>query len=197
MLAGIADVTAVRHWDAKFACDLASRDRTSVVNAGAAGASHPTQALIDAYTLTKAFRRDLSGLHVLFVGALLRSAECFRKVALKLDVRVTQMGVDVDPPREVLRQYEADLRAADVVYVQSLGDTDYATAALNSARCGPGLPQWVVDAINRSDGVIMHALPRGPELPDALMWSTRSLVADQVENGLPMRSAVLRWMMRP
>jgi aspartate carbamoyltransferase catalytic subunit len=40
----------------------------------------------------------------------------------------------------------------------------------------------------------MHALPRGPELPDSLMSSKRSLVDKQVDNGLSMRSTVLRWL---
>jgi aspartate carbamoyltransferase catalytic subunit len=196
VLAGVADVTAVRHWDPTFARDLASRDRCRVVNAGTADISHPTQALIDAYTLTKALRGDISALNVLFVGPLLRSAECFRKLSTVLGVGVTQCWVDIDASQDELFRCQAELNTADVIYIQSLSDTDYCAPDLNCGPRGPALPQWAAEAIDRSSGLIMHALPRGPELPDSLMWNKRSLVAKQVENGLSMRSAVLRWLIQ-
>jgi len=192
VLAGVGDVAAVRHWNASFARELASRNRCCVVNAGAADVSHPTQALIDAYTLTKAFGRDVSGLHVLFVGTFLRSAECFQKLAPVLGVRVTQCGVDADPSPDERSRCQAELHAADVIYIQSLSGTDYSASNLNRGLSGPGLPRWAADAVDRSSGRIMHALPRGAELPDSWMWNERSLVAEQVEYGLSMRSAVLR-----
>jgi aspartate carbamoyltransferase catalytic subunit len=197
VLAGLADVTTVRHWDATFARDLAARDQCCVVNAGTAGISHPTQALIDAYTLTKTFRRDISGIHVMFLGTLLRSAECFRKLGATLGVRVTQCGVDADASEDELLRCQAELQTADLIYVQSLSNMNYSGPGLNCGPCGRGLPPWVAEAIDRSSGRIMHALPRGPELPDSLMWSKRSLVAEQVENGLSIRSAVLRWLLKP
>ena len=197
VLAAIADIVGVRHWNAKFAGELASRDRCCVVNAGAGGISHPTQALIDAYTLRRTFGRDISGLHVLFVGTLLRSALCFRTLADALGVRVTQCAVDGDASQVESLRCRAELQAADVIYVQSLSDTDYSGPDLNSGPCGPALPRWTVDAIGRCEGRIMHALPRGPELPDSLMWDKRSLVAAQMEHGLSMRSAVLRWLVQP
>lgn len=197
VLAGVADIAGVRHWNATFARELASRDRCCVVNAGASGISHPTQALLDAYTLTRAFGHDISGLHVLFIGALLRSAVCFQRLAAVLDVRVTQCRVDGDASQPERARCQAELQAADVIYVQSLSTTDYSGPDLNRGPRGPALPRWTVDAISRSKGRIMHALPRGPELPDSLMWAERSLVAAQVEHGFSMRSAVLRWLVEP
>jgi aspartate carbamoyltransferase catalytic subunit len=197
VLAGVADITAVRHWDATFARKLASRGRCGVVNAGAGGASHPTQALIDAYTLTKAFRRDITGLQVLFLGPLLRSAVSFRELAAMLGVGVSQWGVATDAPRGERLRCRAALQAADVIYIQALSDTDYDGPDLNPGARGRALPEWTVDAIDRSKARIMHALPRGPELPDSLMWDNHSLVAQQVEYGLPVRSAVLRWLVQP
>ena len=197
VLAGLADVVTVRHWDATFARDLASRDQCCVVNAGTAGISHPTQALIDAYTLTKAFRPDISGIHVVFIGTLLRSAECFRKLGDTLGVHVTQCGVDADVPRDEIIRRQAEIQLADLIYIQSLSGMDYGGPELNCSPRGRGLPQWAAEAIDRSGGRIMHALPRGPELPDSLMWGKRSLVAQQVGNGLSIRSAVLRWLIQP
>jgi aspartate carbamoyltransferase catalytic subunit len=197
VLAGIADVTAVRHWDAAFARDLASHEGCSVVNAGAGEASHPTQSLIDAYTLTKAFRPDVAGLRVLFLGPLLRSAVSFRELAALLEVDVAQHDVSADASPETRAQCCAEINAADVVYVQSLSSTSYVAPQLNTGPSGPALPGWAADAIRGSSALVMHALPRGPELPDDLIGDERSLVRQQVEQGLPLRSAVLRWLVRP
>jgi aspartate carbamoyltransferase catalytic subunit len=197
VLAGVADIVAVRHWDATFARRLAARQRCCVVNAGAGGASHPTQSLIDAYTLTKTFSRDLGGLHVLFLGPLLRSAVSFRALGAMLGIRVSERRVAADASRDERLRCRAELRAADVIYVQSLSDTRYDAPNLNAGPHGPALPEWTVDAIAGCEAFIMHALPRGPELPDSLMWDRRSLVRRQVDLGLPVRGAVLRWLVQP
>jgi aspartate carbamoyltransferase catalytic subunit len=194
VLAEVADIIALRHWDANFARDLAARGRCSVVNAGAGGASHPTQSLIDAYTLTKASGRDIAGLRVLFLGPLLRSALSFRELAVILDFDVAQQDIAADAPREARARCVTHIAAADVVYVQSLSDTSYDAPELNVSPRGPHLPEWTLSALREANASIMHALPRGPELPDSLMWSARSLVSHQVRNGMPVRSAVLRWL---
>jgi aspartate carbamoyltransferase catalytic subunit len=194
VLAGVADIVAVRHWDAAFARELSLREQCCVINAGTADISHPTQALIDVYTLMRAFRRDVSGLRVTYVGAFLRSALCFRKLSPMLGVNVTQCEVNAGTSRGEILRRQAELVAADVIYVQSLSDADYCAPDLDRGTRGPCLPSWAVSAIEESSGRIMHALPRGPELPDSLMWDARSLVSAQVANGLPVRSAILRWL---
>jgi aspartate carbamoyltransferase catalytic subunit len=186
VLGDLADIVSVRHGNATFVHDLAAQDRCGVINAGAGGDSHPTQALIDAYTLLQTFNGNLSGRHVVFLGPLLRSARSFRALGAMLGVVVSQC--DVTEP--------AELEAADVIYVQSLSATDYTGPGLNAAPRGPALPASTIEAIGASDAFLMHALPRGPELPDSLMATDRSLVAAQLHHGLPMRSAVLRWLMQ-
>lgn len=186
VLSDLADVVSVRHGSATFAQDLATRDRSCVINAGAGGDSHPTQALIDAYTLLQAFDGDLSGRHVVFLGPLLRSARSFRALAATLGVVVSQR--DVAEPTK--------LETADVIYVQSLSATNYTAPGLNAAPRGPALPKWAIEAIDASDAFVMHALPRGPELPDSLIATDRSLVMAQLQHGLAMRSAVLRWLVQ-
>jgi aspartate carbamoyltransferase catalytic subunit len=194
VIAGLADITAVRHWDPAFTRDLASREQTRVVNAGTSDISHPTQALIDIYTLMKTFPQGVAGLNVTFVGKFLRSAQCFRKVASPLGIHVSQCRVSPDASRTGLSTGGAQIQAADVIYVQSLSETDYGVPNLNSGSPGRVLPPWALEAVERSRGLVMHALPRGPELPDSLMWSRRSLVSRQVEHGLAVRGAVLRWL---
>jgi aspartate carbamoyltransferase catalytic subunit len=196
VLAGIADIVIVRHWDEHYARDLASRGLCAVLNAGCGGASHPTQSLVDAYTLTRAFERDLTGLRVLFLGPLLRSALSFLELAAMLGVDVAQCDVSASVSPVARSQCQAEILAADVVYVQSLSDTSYTSPDLNLHTSGPPLPDWTLEAIVGSRALIMHALPRGAELPDSLMRSGRSLVSRQVEQGMPVRSSILRWLVR-
>ena len=191
VLAEVADVIAVRHGDADFASELASTDRCAVVNAGAGPKSHPTQALIDAYALMKVLGGDTAGVTVLFLGdALLRSAESFRELTAHLGMVVSHRAVSGDD-----WGLEEEVLAADVVYIQSLSRTDYTSAQLNAYPHGPALPARVAESIARSNALIMHALPRGPELPDNLMRDRRCIVAKQIECGMPVRSAVLRWLL--
>ena len=173
---------------------LANRGRACVVDAGCGARSHPTQALVDAYTMTQAFGGRLQGLRILFLGPLLRSAVSFSELATNIQVEVLQRDVEFNSSRQLREQCEADIQAANVVYIQSLSDTSYNRPNLNSRPSGPALPEWLLEAIERASGFIMHALPRGPELPDRLMYSERSLIEQQVECGLPMRSAILRWL---
>jgi aspartate carbamoyltransferase catalytic subunit len=194
VLAESADLVAVRHWDPDFARELAATDRCSVVNAGAGANSHPTQALIDAYTLIDALDGRVSGLTICFVGDLLRSARSFCQLAPHLGITVAQCPYS-DGSSDSQAILEERISRADVIYIQSLSRTDYASARLNDASAGPALPPGLADLIGRSNALIMHPLPRGRELPDALMHSPRSLVRRQIESGLSVRSAVLNWLL--
>jgi aspartate carbamoyltransferase catalytic subunit len=191
VLAEVADLVAVRHWDPTFVTELASINRCAVVNAGSGSKSHPTQALIDAYTLINVLGGDTTGVTVLFLGdALLRSQESFRELTTHLGIVVSHCAVSGED-----ESVEDQILAADVVYIQSLSSTDYRSPHLNVDPHGPALPARLADSIARSRALIMHALPRGPELPDSLMNDRRCIVTKQVECGLPVRSAVLRWVM--
>lgn len=197
VLATLADIAVVRHWDPLFLEKVTSRGICSVVNAGSGAASHPSQSLIDAYVLAKVFSNELDGVRVLFLGPLLRSAISFVALSAVLGMQTFQ----TDPPAPLSSEEQDEVRslidAADVVYIQSMSGTCYEQATLNDGPIGRELPQWVLNAITESRACIMHALPRGPELPDRLMWHQRSLIADQVEHGVAVRSAVLRWLVEP
>lgn len=196
VLAEAADILAVRHWDAAFALGVASTGRCAVVNAGAGPASHPTQALIDAYTLIKVLDGEVADLTMLYLGDdLQRTGASFRELAAQMGINVFHCRVSPPATPEQHQQVARQVMAADVVYIQSLSRTDYTTPDLNVEPYGPALPTEIVDAIVRSKAFVMHALPRGPELPDELMHSPQCIAMKQVEFGMPVRSAVLRWLM--
>jgi aspartate carbamoyltransferase catalytic subunit len=195
VLAEAADIIAVRHWDATFAQGLASTGRCAVVNAGAGPMSHPTQALIDGYTLIKVLDGEVAGLRMLFLGdELQRAGVSFGELAAPLGIHVSHCQMPAEATPEQQEQAMRQVMTADIVYIQSLSRTDYGTPHLNADPYGPALPPGVVDSIVRSKALVMHALPRGAELPDELLHSPQSIVMNQVEFGMPVRSAILRWL---
>jgi aspartate carbamoyltransferase catalytic subunit len=169
------------------------------VNAGDGKHQHPTQALLDLYTMRDALGR-LEGLHVAVVGDVLHS-----RVARSLVQALGLVGAHtllVGPPTLVPRGIEAlgcevshDIDAiadADVVYVLRMQKERMGEAFVPSLReytalygIGPGRV--------RDGQVVMHPGPmnRGVEIDPRVADSDAALVADQVRSGLVVRMAVL------
>jgi aspartate carbamoyltransferase catalytic subunit len=192
-----ADIVAIRHWDPTFPARLAALDRCAVVNAGSGWTSHPTQALIDVFTLQTATRRELESTRILFLGDdTLRAARSLEQLAGLLGIATQRFDPPLDPTGSTRRRYDELIDWADVVYIKPTGSVDYRSSNLNLGQVGDRFPVWVLERLLEADVYVMHALPRGAELPDALMRQPRCLAAKQVECGLAVRSAVLRWALQ-
>src|SRR5947199_408467 len=96
-----ADILVLRHGSAGAAQFLAERLRTSVINAGDGAHEHPTQALLDLYTIRER-RGKIDGLHVAIIGDILFSRVARSNIfgLLKLDARVTLVGPSTLIPRD-------------------------------------------------------------------------------------------------
>ena len=195
------DVIVIRH-PAIGAAELVARlTRAHVVNAGDGKHQHPTQALLDLYTMLEALGR-LEGVHVAIVGDILHSRVARSLVqALELvDARATVIG----PPTLLPRGVEAfgcdistDIAAAadaDVVYVLRLQRErmDAGEAFVPSLREFTALYGITPERV-RPGQVVMHPGPmnRGVEIDPRVADSTAALVTDQVRSGLVVRMAVL------
>ncbi|MEQ8833207.1 MAG: aspartate carbamoyltransferase catalytic subunit [Miltoncostaeaceae bacterium] len=195
------DVLVIRH-SAAGACELASRfSDAAIVNAGDGTNEHPTQTLLDLYTL----RREvgpLDGMHIAFVGDVTHS-----RVARSGAIGFTMMGARVSfvgPPTLIPREAERafgvgvshdvrDIADADVVYV----------LRMQLERMGPGgfvpsLREYAATyGINhgrlRAGQRVMHAGPinRGVEISGALADDPAALIENQAANGMVVRMAVL------
>jgi aspartate carbamoyltransferase catalytic subunit len=198
-----ADVIVLRHSSAGAAQFLAERLAASVVNAGDGAHEHPTQALLDTFTIREKKGR-IAGLHVAIIGDILfsRVARSNIHALLKLGARVTLVGPSTLVPREferlgvhVTHDLDAVLPEVDVVnllriqherqrkeYFPSLGEYT-ALFGLTKARAERLKP----------DALIMHPGPinRGVEIDSDIADSVRSVILDQVTNGLAVRMAVL------
>ena len=180
--------------------ELAARySSAAVVNAGDGKRQHPTQALLDLFTMREALGR-LEGLHVAIVGDVLHS-----RVARSLIQALSLVGAQVTlvgPPTLLPRGIEAlgcvtsneigATAGADVVYVLRMQRERMESAYVPSLREYAAL--WgITPARVRPGQKVMHPGPinRGVEIDGRVADSPDSLILEQVRAGLAVRMAVL------
>lgn len=195
------DVMVIRHGQIG-APQLAARYTSAhVVNAGDGTHQHPTQALLDLYTLDEELG-GVEGLHVAIVGDVLHSrvARSNVQALVLMGARVTLVG----PPPLIPRGIESmgcevsydigAIKAADVVYVLRM----QRERMLEGANYVPSLREYtarwgVTPERLRPGQKVMHPGPmnRGVEIDPAVADADESLIERQVRSGLVVRMAVL------
>ncbi|MBO7520683.1 MAG: aspartate carbamoyltransferase catalytic subunit [Opitutales bacterium] len=199
-----ADMIIIRHSAAGAANYLAQRLSIPVVNAGDGAHAHPTQALLDSFTLREKFGGNLKGKKITILGDIL-----FSRVARSNIYCLKKQGAEVvlsGPSTLVPRDFEAmgvkvchDLKTAvagaDAVMLLRIQHER------QSANYFPSISEYAnVFGLNRlrenylkKDAIIMHPGPinRGVELDTYLADSPRSVILTQVTNGVAVRMAVL------
>ena len=195
------DVIVIRH-PAIGAPELVSRlTRAHVVNAGDGKHQHPTQALLDLFTMKEALGR-LAGLHVAIVGDVAHSrvARSLVQALVLVDARATLVGPPTLLPRGIEGlgcDVSTDIRAiedADVVYVLRMQRErmEAGEAFVPSLREFTALYGITPERV-RAGQVVMHPGPmnRGVEIDPRVADSPAALVTGQVRSGLVVRMAVL------
>jgi aspartate carbamoyltransferase catalytic subunit len=198
------DAIVVRHSAAGAPHRVASWTRASVVNAGDGQHEHPTQALLDTFTLRRHRGPSLDGCRVAIVGDI-----CHSRVARSNVKAFHALGCDVTlvaPPTllpsrldgwPVRVAYELDdvLTDVDAVYMlriqrERIGEALFPSIREYAARWGLTAERA---ARLKPDTFVMHPGPmnRGIEIAGEVADSTRSLVTEQVANGVAVRMAVL------
>jgi aspartate carbamoyltransferase catalytic subunit len=198
-----ADLIVLRHSSAGAPQFLAQRLRSSIINAGDGAHEHPTQALLDLYTIRER-RGSIAGLHIAIVGDILFSRVARSNIfgLLKLGARITLVGPTTLVPRvferlgvTVSHRIDEVLPTVDVVnllriqherqrkeYFPSLGEY-IRLFGLTKARA----------KLLKPDCLIMHPGPinRGVEIDSDLADGPQSVILDQITNGLAVRMAIL------
>jgi aspartate carbamoyltransferase catalytic subunit len=203
-----ADAVVIRHSYSGAAHQLQGWVRGSVINAGDGTHEHPTQALLDAFTIRRRLcggTGDLAGLHVVIVGDVLHSRVARSNVLLltTLGARVTlvapptllPVGIETWP---VAVSYDLDsvLPAADVVMMLRVQHERMAASYFPSAREYSrryGLDQRRT-AMLSEQAIVLHPGPmnRGMEIAAEVADDPkRSMIVEQVTNGVSVRMAVL------
>jgi aspartate carbamoyltransferase catalytic subunit len=197
------DVLVVRHGASGAPHYVAGHTRAGVVNAGDGTHEHPTQALLDAFTIRRAKGR-IAGLTVAICGDIAHS-----RVARSNAMLLSTLGADVRfaGPRTLLPpvddaypvktfdRVEPALEGADVVMALRIQRERLSGALLPSLREYARLFGINDNRLSRAkpDAIVMHPGPinRGVELDGAVADGARSVVLDQVEAGVAIRMAVL------
>jgi aspartate carbamoyltransferase catalytic subunit len=201
------DAIIVRHSSSGAPHQLAQWVRASVINAGDGAHEHPTQALLDLYSIRERFK-ELEGLTVAIVGDVAHSrvARSNVKGLVTMGARVILVGPPtLIPPQarawgaEVSFDLDAVLEELDVCYLLRVQQERQAEQLLPSLREYASI--WGLDERRmsrmRPEALVMHPGPmnRGVEIAANVSESPRSIVLDQVRNGLAVRMSLLYLML--
>lgn len=200
------DCIVVRHSMAGAPAHLARMGNAPIVNAGDGSHEHPTQALLDALTIRE-YKKGFAGLKVAIIGDVLHSRVARSNIYLltKLGAKVSIAGpgtlvpaefVDVvENGLEIEKTIEGAIEDADVVMILRIQRERQDAAFFPSVReyaVHFGLkPKHLERAA--PDAIVMHPGPinRGIEIASEIADGGRSLILDQVTNGVAVRMAVL------
>lgn len=215
VVSGYVDAIVVRHPEQGAVAEFARATNVPVVNGGDGPGEHPTQALLDLYTLQREFSRlgkRVDGAHVALVGDLKygRTVHSLMKLlALYKGVRFTLVSpAGLEMPAAIVERAArhgnaVELRStlgpglanADVVYATRIQKERFAGESLEGAEVGFRIDRALVDAHCAPDVVLMHPLPRDSR-PGAIDLSTdldtdpRLAIFRQTDNGIPVRMAI-------
>ncbi|MEJ6628980.1 MAG: aspartate carbamoyltransferase catalytic subunit [Ilumatobacteraceae bacterium] len=199
------DAFVVRHKSVGVPWQISQWTNASIVNAGDGAHQHPTQALVDCFTVREALgKQDLTGLNLTIVGDIKHSRvarsniQAFHMLGahITLVAPPTLLPLNIDHwPVKVSNDLDAVLGSTDVLYMLRLQSERMAQGLVPSLReysTRYGLDERRVAAL-RSSALVMHPGPmnRGVEMLIDPSDIPNSLIHRQVTNGVSVRMAVL------
>ncbi|MDB5002473.1 MAG: aspartate carbamoyltransferase catalytic subunit [Mucilaginibacter sp.] len=203
ILAMKVDMVVMRHPYAGAATFLSKHVKAQIVNAGDGAHEHPTQALLDAFSIREKYG-DVAGKKVVIVGDILHS-----RVALSNILCLKQLGAEVMVcgPTTLIPKYIGALGVqVEHNLIKALNWCDVANMlriqlerqdikyfpSLREYTMLYGLNKDILDSLDK-EITVMHPGPinRGVEITSDVADSKQSIILDQVENGVAIRMAVL------
>jgi len=203
ILAMKVDMIVMRHASAGAAVFLSKKVNAKIINAGDGAHEHPTQALLDAFSIQEKLG-DLKGKKIVIVGDILHSRValsnifCLQKLGAIVKVcgpltlipkYITLLGVEVELDLkkalewcDVANMLRIQLERQDIKYFPTL--REYSMLY--------GLDKEMLDSVSKKI-IIMHPGPinRGVEITSDVADSKQSIILEQVENGVAVRMAVM------
>jgi aspartate carbamoyltransferase catalytic subunit len=197
------DMVVMRHPNPGAGVFLSKHVKASIVNAGDGAHEHPTQALLDTYSIRERLG-DVAKKKVVIVGDILHSRVALSNIfALqKLGATVKVCGPKTLIPKHIEKlgvQYEPNLRKAlewcDVANMLRVQNERMDISYFPSTREYTqqfGINKDLLDSLNK-EIVVMHPGPinRGVEITSDVADSKQSIILEQVQNGVAVRMAVL------
>jgi len=203
-----SDFIVIRHYMSGAPKIIADKVKSHIINAGDGANEHPSQALLDAITILEK-KGKIENLEIAIIGDILHSRVARSDIILlkTLGAKITVCGPKPMIPR-YMNAFEVDTITTDIN--EALKGKDVAIflriqlerqkkvyfSTLNEYSIKYGLNQERINLL-KEDAVIMHPGPvnRGVEIQSELVYSNRSLILDQVENGLFTRMAIYKYLL--
>ena len=198
-----ADVIVIRHPNAGAPHVMAQHLDVPVINAGDGLHEHPSQALLDAYTILrnkKSFKLQVAIVGDIFHSRVARSAcHLLSKFGAKIilcgpEELVPEIAATLAPGIRVTRHIEDALRGTDVVMLLRVQKERLSGLKIN-------LPEYIARyqmtparlKMAKKDAIVMHPGPiiRGLELTSEIADGSQSRILEEVHNGVPIRMAIL------
>lgn len=201
-----ADAIVVRRKDHDTINIIREHVGIPVISAGVGAQEHPTQALLDVFTIQE--HRPLESVdHVVSYGDLINSRTMVSQVRLLAREGITMSFVAPDE-LQITAAFVSELesRGVKVVMTNNLDDVISGADVMQVIR--PQRERWegkdlepyapidaAVFAKMKSDALVLHPLPRTGELDPATDDDPRSVIWEQVRNGMYVRAALLEWLL--
>jgi len=215
VLSGYVDALVVRHPDQGSVAEFARATNIPVINAGDGPGEHPSQALLDLYTIQREFSRlgkIVDGAHIAMVGDLKygRTVHSLSKLlALYRGVKFTLIApASLEMPKHIIERIAVNgnvveqtsdivqgLRGADVVYATRIQKERFAEENIEGYTPEFQINQALVNTVCGAHTLIMHPLPRDSrpganDLGTDLLHDPRLAIFRQTDNGIPVRMAI-------
>ncbi|MFP6643656.1 MAG: aspartate carbamoyltransferase [Candidatus Latescibacterota bacterium] len=212
IVGGYADIIVLRHFESGASSRAAAVSQVPVISAGDGPGQHPTQALLDVYTIEREIGR-LDGIAVALVGDLAngRTARSLCYLLTKFDdVKIYFVAPEVVRMRDDIKEYLSRNgvhweESTDLAEVASKVDVIYQTR-IQRERFGDRVQdyqqargEYIIDRrildCMASHAIIMHPLPRIDEIAKEVDADPRAAYFRQAQNGLYVRMALLRMIL--
>jgi aspartate carbamoyltransferase catalytic subunit len=203
---GYADIIVIRHPQIGSAQEAAGATSKSVINAGDGAGQHPTQSLLDLYTIVKE-KGQIDGQHIVLAGDLKngRTVHSLALLLLPYDVRVTLVAPKaLQMPREIVARMEdaglpveetedlaRGIESADVLYMTRIQRERFGDPAEYDRLKGSYVLTRAHLSAAKGRLTVMHPLPRVNEIATDVDSYEGAAYFRQAANGVPVRMALI------
>ncbi|WP_410499241.1 aspartate carbamoyltransferase [Chitinibacter sp. S2-10] len=215
VMSGYVDALVVRHPDAGSVAEFAAATNIPVINAGDGPAEHPSQALLDLYTIKQEFVRlgkQIDGANIVMAGdlkygrtvhSLAKLLSLYRNLhftfvspkALQMPAYVLDLVEDRGHKITVTDQFDFDTHRADVLYATRIQKERLTGELIEGYSSEQQINARLLDSHFSKNMIVMHPLPRDSreganDLGVDLNRDERLAIFRQTDNGIPVRMAI-------
>lgn len=220
VISGYVDALVIRHPEQGSVAEFARATNIPVINGGDGPGEHPSQAILDVYTIQREFSRLdklIDGAHVALVGdlkygrtvhSLIKLLALYRNLkftliappSLEMPAHIVDRVASAGHTIEQTAALDEGLRGADVVYATRIQKERFEGEALEGYGPDFQVNQALVERVCRPDVIVMHPLPRDSrpganDLSVDLNHDPRLAIFRQTDNGIPVRMALFAALM--